>query len=127
MLPSTFHDAVIITRKLGIGHLWIDSLCIIQDSTDDWKHEAARMGDIYKYGLLNIAANTAYTCHDGIFCSRNNPFTPVSLPLRSRKHSLSSYMYVRSGRWDIYTEGILASESTLSSRAWVLQESLLSP
>jgi len=36
-------------------------------------------------------------------------------------------MYVRSGRWDIYTEGILASESTLSSRAWVLQESLLSP
>lgn len=36
-------------------------------------------------------------------------------------------MYVRSGRWDIYTDGILGSERTLSFRVWVLQESLLSP
>lgn len=83
MLLSTFRDAVIITHKLGISHLWIDSLCIIQDSPDDWKDGAARMGDIYKYGLLNIAANTACTCHDSIFSSRDNPFTPASLPLRS--------------------------------------------
>ena len=126
-MPSTFRDAVVITRKLGVRHLWIDSLCIIQDSPEDWKSEATRMAGVYKYGLLNIAANTASTCHDGIFSNRIRPLAPVKLPLRSRKHNINSYMYVRSGRWDMCRNAIEESESTLSSRAWVLQESLLSP
>ncbi|KAH5428156.1 hypothetical protein HBI46_016540 [Parastagonospora nodorum] len=35
-LPKTYHDAVVITRKLGIEYLWIDSLCILQDSEEVW-------------------------------------------------------------------------------------------
>jgi hypothetical protein len=35
-LPKTFQDAVLMTRRLGIRYLWIDSLCIIQDDGDDW-------------------------------------------------------------------------------------------
>lgn len=31
-LPKTFQDAVRCARRLGVPHLWIDSLCIIQDS-----------------------------------------------------------------------------------------------
>lgn len=31
-LPKTFQDAVILTRSLGVRYLWIDALCIIQDS-----------------------------------------------------------------------------------------------
>ncbi|KAH8763043.1 hypothetical protein F5883DRAFT_646219 [Diaporthe sp. PMI_573] len=31
-LPKTFRDAVLVTRELGLRFLWIDSLCIIQDS-----------------------------------------------------------------------------------------------
>lgn len=31
-LPALFHDAVIVTRRLGFCYLWIDALCIIQDS-----------------------------------------------------------------------------------------------
>jgi Heterokaryon incompatibility protein (HET) len=27
-LPKTFQDAVIVTRKLGVRYLWIDSLCV---------------------------------------------------------------------------------------------------
>ena len=34
-LPKTFQDAFTITRELGVRCLWIDSLCISQDSTDD--------------------------------------------------------------------------------------------
>jgi hypothetical protein len=33
-LPPTFQDAVVITKKLGFQYLWIDSLCIIQNSTE---------------------------------------------------------------------------------------------
>jgi len=31
-LPKTYKDAIRITRLLGIHYLWIDSLCIMQDS-----------------------------------------------------------------------------------------------
>jgi hypothetical protein len=36
-LPQTYIDAVKICRKLGIRYLWIDALCIVQDSIEDWK------------------------------------------------------------------------------------------
>jgi Heterokaryon incompatibility protein (HET) len=36
-LPKSFQDAVTVTRKLYIHSLWIDSLCIIQDSHEDWE------------------------------------------------------------------------------------------
>ncbi|KAL8976878.1 MAG: hypothetical protein Q9205_007210 [Flavoplaca limonia] len=126
-LPLTFQHAVEITRRLGFEHLWIDSLCIIQDSFEDWSREAPRMNGIYRSGVLNIAADTARTCHDGIFTIRSEPLVPLRLPLNSQKHSVRSSMYVRSGDhnegWDI----ILGSASSLSSRAWVFQESVLSP
>jgi hypothetical protein len=34
-LPPAFHDAVRICRKFEIRYLWIDTLCIIQDSQED--------------------------------------------------------------------------------------------
>jgi hypothetical protein len=34
-LWPTFRDAIYITRRLGVRYLWIDALCIIQDSTED--------------------------------------------------------------------------------------------
>ncbi|KAG9243250.1 hypothetical protein BJ878DRAFT_424067, partial [Calycina marina] len=47
-LPKTLRDAVVMTRYLGIRYLWIDSLCIIQNSTSDWQFETSRMGSIYR-------------------------------------------------------------------------------
>lgn len=35
-LPQTFVDAVAVARTLNIQYIWIDSLCIIQDSGSDW-------------------------------------------------------------------------------------------
>ena len=45
-LPPLFQDAVAITRKLNLRHLWIDSLCIIQDSPEDKQRELAKMEHI---------------------------------------------------------------------------------
>ena len=36
-LPKTFIDAIFVTRRFSIRYLWIDSLCIIQDSEQDCK------------------------------------------------------------------------------------------
>lgn len=34
-LPQTIKDAIMIAWKLGIRYLWVDSLCIVQDSSLD--------------------------------------------------------------------------------------------
>ncbi|PMD19341.1 heterokaryon incompatibility, partial [Hyaloscypha hepaticicola] len=66
-LPKTFQDAVLITRDLGVRYLWIDSLCIIQDSDEDWEQEAARMSEVYANGYVMLAAHGSENCHGGCF------------------------------------------------------------
>jgi hypothetical protein len=70
-LPQTFQDAIQLTRRLGIRYLWIDSLCIIQDSREDWLEQSAVMGDIYQYSYLNIAATKSTDPYGGLFTTRN--------------------------------------------------------
>lgn len=61
-MPANFYDATIITRKLGYRYLWIDSLCIIQDSPSDWEAESQNMGNIYTNAALTLAAAAAKVC-----------------------------------------------------------------
>ncbi|KAK4107549.1 hypothetical protein N656DRAFT_719846, partial [Canariomyces notabilis] len=58
-LPQTFQDAMLITKRLGICYIWIDSLCIVQkgeSSGRDWLRHLKIMGSIYENCTLNIAA-----------------------------------------------------------------------
>lgn len=55
-LPQNFSDTVLVCRKLGVEYVWIDSLCIIQDSPKDWKREAVTMHLVYKYAQVTIVA-----------------------------------------------------------------------
>jgi Heterokaryon incompatibility protein (HET) len=55
-LPQNFIDAIHTCRSLGIQYIWIDSLCIIQDSVPDWEEEAGSMHMVYKNAELMIAA-----------------------------------------------------------------------
>jgi hypothetical protein len=67
----TFRDVVLITRRLGFRYPWIDSLCIIQDSEDDWASEASKIGLVYKHAAMSIPANLASNCHEGILQNRD--------------------------------------------------------
>ncbi len=40
---KNFAHAIQVARELGIGHIWIDSLCIIQNDTSDWNEQAPLM------------------------------------------------------------------------------------
>ena len=44
-LSNTYRDAILFTRQLSIRHIWIDSLCIIQDSLQDWEIESIRQDE----------------------------------------------------------------------------------
>jgi hypothetical protein len=56
-LPLTFRDFIDIARRLDVRYVWIDSLCILQDSKEDWESEAVQMGDVYSKSYLTIAAS----------------------------------------------------------------------
>lgn len=81
ILPQTVRDAIIWTRQLGLQYLWIDSLCILQDSLSDWEVELGTMADIYRDATVTIAATAAPHASSGCAPVRNKlqlaPFTPL--------------------------------------------------
>lgn len=56
-LPKTFQDDILVTRHLQYRYLWIESLCVLQDSKEDWEKEAATMSDVYNNAALTITAS----------------------------------------------------------------------
>jgi hypothetical protein len=58
-LSKTFQDAITITRELGIGYIWIDSLCIVQDDDEDWEREAVQMAQVYQGAFVTLASTSA--------------------------------------------------------------------
>ncbi|EOD51854.1 putative het domain-containing protein [Neofusicoccum parvum UCRNP2] len=66
-LPRTYVDAIAVARFLGVRHLWIDSLCIVQDSATDWAAESGRMGAIYARSHVTLAADCSGSSDGGLF------------------------------------------------------------
>jgi hypothetical protein len=121
-LPPTFQDAVVITKKLGFQYLWIDSLCIIQDSPDDWDREAATMASVYGSAAITICAEAAANSQCDIFKSANSRRgIEVRLPAKSPQNSFEYDVYLKARGPE--NDG----DFHIGYRAWVLQECLLSP
>lgn len=63
-LTDNFKDVCFIARKLGVKYVWIDSLCIIQDSIEDWTRESGLMGKIFSRSYCAIGAGQWQPQHD---------------------------------------------------------------
>ena len=61
-LPLALAQTVQLCRALGYNLLWIDALCIIQDSPEDWARESSSMGPIYSHAHLVIANEVTDDC-----------------------------------------------------------------
>lgn len=118
-LPQTVRDAVAVTRSLGIRYLWVDALCIIQDSGPDKIKEIALMGEIYKNAAVTVAAGNATDVKEGFLKPRSLP-SACSLPLYiSEKQSGTIWLQDR--------KTFKRPPEPLDCRAWTFQEFLLSP
>lgn len=116
-LPLTFQHAVIATRRLGFRYIWIDSLCIIQDSARDWEQESAVMGDIYRGGICNISAVAAADSNAGFFSARNPlAYIPCRLGAMEKLSPVTKSKPAPSNL-----------DGRLSTRGWVMQERAMSP
>jgi hypothetical protein len=87
-LQKTFKDAVTVTHQLGFRYLWIDSLCIIQDSVADWEQECVNRIQIYQNSTVTVAGPAAANSDAG-FLDRpsraNYPAYTFSYELPDRK------------------------------------------
>lgn len=125
-LPQTFADAVRITRKLGLRYVWIDSLCIEQDSEEDWRRESQTMHQVYSLSWRNIAASASKDSSVGCFFDWNTrfaqPFEADTLwTVDTDGHrTFVPRTFLRKDVWSTYVY-----EDVLDQRGWVMQERIL--
>ena len=128
LLPKTLYDAVMITRKLGIGYIWIDSLCILQDSPADWQVGSSRMSNIYTAAVVVIAATGGASCKDGCYIGNRKklrlPYTDSDGKDRALYARLAQFPFF-DDRADVRSDPHSLGESHLSRRGWCAQEVLL--
>ena len=128
-LTQSFRDAIEYTRRLRCRYIWIDSLCIIQDSLEDWERESMQMLDVYSNAWLTIAVTGFPDGLKGMFSTRPPNFDK-RLPSFTIKSSSSdtptvdtaNYSCLDTNQWTEQVES-----APLNRRGWVVQERVLSP
>ena len=121
-LPRTFTDAVLCAYRLGIRYLWIDCLCIIQDSKEDWLQQSAKMAEIYSNSFVNFSATASSSCDGGLFRSRSySDVNPCIVDPHFKGYPGFLYHCVDPDVWLDVKDGVL------STRGWTFQETLLAP
>ena len=118
-LPQSIQDAILVARGLRIQFLWVDSLCIIQDSATDKATEIGKMRTIFRNSTVTIAAASAHTVFDG-FLEPRIPPTACKLRLRCPNGSMGTVSLTPHRYYNAMREPI-------NSRAWTMEERILSP
>ncbi|KAK3951922.1 heterokaryon incompatibility protein-domain-containing protein [Pseudoneurospora amorphoporcata] len=124
-LSQTFRDAMRITQQLGHRYIWIDSLCIIQNSTNDWQKEALLMSLVYGRSSCNIAA-MGMPGVDGCF-SQRNPLAFFPCRVTDTDDGGAVYALSQSQTPSTMFSAGGQAKPPLLYRGWVLQERILSP
>ncbi|KAF5009206.1 hypothetical protein FDECE_4571 [Fusarium decemcellulare] len=132
-LPLTFRQVIQLVQTFQIRYIWIDCYCIIQGtdelSRQDWNREAGLMGEVYSRSFINIGSARSTSPYDGLYHTRE-PSGSHSLFMSwkpTREWQSTRFQL----RWGVKKpmENALSdlSQAALHKRAWVLQETVLSP
>jgi hypothetical protein len=154
-MPKTFRDAIYFAAKLkNVGYIWIDSLCIMQGGDgEDWLVQSADMDRVYSETYLNLSATASPNSGGGLFKS-HSPGTlsreQITLNIRGLPGAYvgKTPTRVSSGTIDLTHElpneedrpylrpctihhafswDDSVDKAPVNTRAWVLQERLMSP
>lgn len=124
-LPVLFRDVVALAQHFSIRYIWIDALCIMQDSQEDWEAEASTMHRVYANSSCNISASASGSPEESLYHAGDRDFSMiqpgfVELTLFSTKPE--PYYVVDASYWDRQI-----FDGPLHNRGWVFQERYLSP
>ena len=117
------------TNGLGIRYLWIDALCILQDSNEDKLRQIRMMAKIYQNSFLTLIAACGNSVNEGfLYQERPQKVPDARIPYRCPDGRIGS----------VWIAAVLDTENGASRsyydelepvhyRGWCLQERLLSP
>ena len=116
-LPRVFHDAFNLVQRLGVRYIWIDSLCIVQDSNRSWGLNSRVMDLIYGNAVLTICAADGFDSSTGLRAMRPTEHNAAQIsaacaPGVRLMISRPPEIGIRASKWN--------------TRAWTFQERLLS-
>lgn len=124
-LPKTFREAIQVCRWLDYRYIWIDSLCIIQDSAQDWQTESQTMKLVYGQGAITIAAANASDPTKGLFTERDpNSIIPPIVPCNWQDAWGGPTQPCCVIDMHLRTDNV--EHSNLATRGWAVQERALS-
>ncbi|KAI4281887.1 MAG: hypothetical protein L6R38_003353 [Xanthoria sp. 2 TBL-2021] len=117
-LPRTIKDAMSLIRKLGESCLWVDSLCIVQDDKNHKRIQIAAMNKIYSSAALTIAVASGDNANSGL--------PGMSAGDRTFRQHVEQVQSVYLTNCTPSFERAV-NDSVWNSRAWTLQERIMSP
>jgi hypothetical protein len=114
-IPKTIRDAIALCQDIGCYYLWVDSLCIVQDSKENKHAQIASMAEVYSQSRVTFIAATGIDSNAGLapYGGRNS-----AIPYLIR--TMSRGTFVASLSPQIAAQKI--ATSTWASRGWTLQE-----
>lgn len=120
-LPQTIQDAIHCVFELGETYLWVDALCIIQDSETHKRLHLSQMDRIYGSALLTIVSA-------GVFQDATSGSVGLPRYRENPRGARQKVALVRGLRLLTCYESIeqIIQQSRWGGRAWTFQESLLS-
>ena len=124
--PLCLRDGILLTKMLGIKYLWIDALCIIQDSLQDWQRQVGLMSYVYQNAYLVIAAGSSSESCISFLETGPRP-VPINVTFNhlGKSGTISCMCLDGSGIHESY-ERMYGGCDPLDGRAWTLQERILS-
>jgi hypothetical protein len=124
ILPETIRDAIKIAGYFQVQYLWVDRLCIFQDSAKDFQREASSMADVYQNAILNIAALGAQDADGGCFFERDSRFVaPTQVNIQHDRYDRPMpYRFISETKLGWRPSFV---PEPLVHRAWTVQERLL--
>ncbi|KAI9154898.1 putative protein of unknown function with het domain [Paramyrothecium foliicola] len=135
-MSPVMEDAALVCKKFDIRYLWIDALCIIQDSKTDWEEQSQQMAQVYENSYLTICAAASSSCLEGFLTSRPRlPEFQYISPIYSGAtgsfclRPLSGYDSKSQSPLSIVTKSPFRQDleaSSWNTRGWVFQEKAMS-
>lgn len=128
-LPRSLKDGVLTARNLGLHYVWVDSLCIIQDSEDDKEREMANMQHIYQNAYLTIVAACASSSAESFLSIRDAHSSVITIPAFcfDSRNAASPGRIREDGSVQLWHKDSAHCREPLYERAWTLQETFLAP
>ncbi|KAI8721723.1 HET domain-containing protein [Fusarium sp. LHS14.1] len=129
-LSKTFQEAIIFAGLMGVESIWIDSLCIIQNSAEDWSAEAVKMASYYCNSEFTIAATASTDGAGGLYHS--TPLVETAIEIDGFDPKTQTEFHVGARRPLAHLHDALEDRTKivdrfpLLSRGWVYQERILS-